>query len=65
MLCFGLLVGLGESDLGDSELGEWRGEEASGGEGMERGLGGALGLTVRDRLIVSEIRVGGREKYKS
>ena len=38
MLCLGLLVGLGERDLGDIELGEWWGEEARGGEGMERGL---------------------------
>ena len=50
MLCLGLVVGLGERDLGDSELGECRGEEASGGDGMERGLVGTLGVTVRDRV---------------
>ena len=49
MLCLGELVGLGERERGERELGEWRGEEASGGEGMERGLGETLGLTVRHR----------------
>ena len=39
MLCFGLSCVLGERDLGDMELGEWSGELAIGGEGMERGLG--------------------------
>ena len=48
----GLLVGLGERDLGDSELGEWWGEEASGGDGMERGLGDTLGRTVRHTVTV-------------
>ena len=38
MLCLGLLVGLGDRERGDIELGEWWGEEARGGEGMERGL---------------------------
>lgn len=37
-LCFGLSWGLGESDLGDMELGECSGELARGGDGIERGL---------------------------
>ena len=38
MLCFGLSCVLGDRDLGDMELGEWSGEAAIGGEGMDSGL---------------------------
>ena len=52
MLCFGLSCVLGERDLGDIELGEWSGELAIGGEGMERGLGGHIGNTQYQRKIL-------------
>ena len=37
MLCFGLSCEFGERDRGDMELGEWSGEAAMGGEGIDSG----------------------------